>query len=225
MTALAWGFSSNGQIAVPTPPTDRSFVDVDGGWFHSVGILDDGTAIGWGDNSAGQRDIPALPRDFVTPTLRQATRHTLALRSDGSAGRFRREPLTANATCRRCRRARRTFDSRRASTSSNRFSGSDRRRPSAWGSNGDKANRNVPPCLPAGLTYVEVRAGAQHTLLRLSDGSAVGAGLNADGRTTIPSLPAGIRFAQLAAGGTHSAARLVRLRFDHRVGAARTVLP
>jgi hypothetical protein len=64
----------------------------------------------------------------------------------------------------------------------------------------------VPP-LPPGLTYVEVAAGAAHTLARRSDGTVVAFGLGSSGQLAVPPLPPGLAYVEVAAGARHSLAR------------------
>ncbi|CAK0909010.1 unnamed protein product, partial [Prorocentrum cordatum] len=66
------------------------------------------------------------------------------------------------------------------------------------------------PALPAGLTYTQVAAGAGHTVLLRTDGSAVACGQNGEGVCALPALPAGLTYTQVAAGDDHT----VLLRSD-----------
>ena len=75
----------------------------------------------------------------------------------------------------------------------------------AWGYN-DYGQCNVP-ALPAGLTYVEIAAGDDHTVARRSDGSVVAWGDNTYGQCNVPALPAGLTYVEVAAGDTHTVAR------------------
>jgi hypothetical protein len=63
------------------------------------------------------------------------------------------------------------------------------------------------PALPAGVAYVDVAAGAFHSLARLSDGSIVAWGANDQGQRNVPALPTGTVYEDVAAGGNHSLAR------------------
>jgi len=64
------------------------------------------------------------------------------------------------------------------------------------------------PRLPAGLTYVEVAAGALHTVARRSDGSVIAWGSNGYGQCNVPSLPAGLGYIQIGAGGFNTVAHV-----------------
>ncbi|CAK0799045.1 unnamed protein product [Prorocentrum cordatum] len=64
--------------------------------------------------------------------------------------------------------------------------------------------------LPAGLTYTQVAAGERHTVLLRSDGTAVDCGWNDVGQCDLPALPAGLTYTQVAAGVWHT----VLLRSD-----------
>ena len=56
------------------------------------------------------------------------------------------------------------------------------------------------PAPPAGVTYTQVAAGGNHTVLLRSDGQAVAVGYDNYGQTDIPTLPAGVTYTQVAAG-------------------------
>jgi hypothetical protein len=75
----------------------------------------------------------------------------------------------------------------------------------AWGYNG--AGQCNVPALPAGLTYVEIAAGASHTVAGLSDGSVVAWGPNYQGQCNVPALPPGLTYVEISAGGNHTVAR------------------
>jgi hypothetical protein len=75
----------------------------------------------------------------------------------------------------------------------------------AWGDN-NYGQCNVP-ALPAGLTYVEIAAGAFHTVARRSDGSVVAWGQNLYGQCDVPALPSGLTYVEIAAGGEQTIAR------------------
>jgi hypothetical protein len=67
---------------------------------------------------------------------------------------------------------------------------------------------NVPP-LPPGLSWVQIAAGARHSLARRSDGVIIAWGDNSEGQGTVPPLPAGLVWVEVAAGANsdHSIAR------------------
>ena len=68
---------------------------------------------------------------------------------------------------------------------------------------------DIPP-LDAGLSYVQVSAGGDHTVLLRSDGTAVACGHNRFGQCRLPPLDAGLSYIQVSAGGYHT----VLLRSD-----------
>lgn len=59
------------------------------------------------------------------------------------------------------------------------------------------------PALPAGVTYVDIAAGTEHTVLLRSDGTVVAVG-NRHEPGAIPALPAGVRYTAIAAGNHHT---------------------
>src|SRR5262245_59400283 len=61
--------------------------------------------------------------------------------------------------------------------------------------------------------FVEVSAGAYHTVVRRSDGSVVAWGTDCDGQCSVPALPAGLTYVEVATGGGH----IVALRSDGSV--------
>ena len=64
------------------------------------------------------------------------------------------------------------------------------------------------PVPPPGLTYVEVAAGFEHTVARLSDGSVVAWGANGSGQCNVPAPPPGLTYVEVAAGYDYTIARL-----------------
>lgn len=79
---------------------------------------------------------------------------------------------------------------------------------------GDKAmgSCNIPP-LDEGVTYTQASAGMCHTVLLISDGSAVGCGRNDFGQHDIPPLDEQMSYTQISAGADHT----VLLRSDGSV--------
>merc|ERR1712046_374847 len=55
-----------------------------------------------------------------------------------------------------------------------------------------------------GLTYTQVAAGAVHTVLLTSKGTAVACGDNVSGQCDIPVLEAGLTYTQVTAGARHT---------------------
>ena len=146
------------------------------------------TIVAWGNNQNGQCNVPALPPGSYVEVFRVA-----AWRVGATAPLSRGGPTPlASATSWRCRPGSPTSRSRRARyhTVARRSDGSV----IAFGSN-TNGQCNVP-ALPAGLTYVEIAAGAYHTVARRSDGSVVAWGLNGDGECNVPPLPAGLTYVE-----------------------------
>src|SRR6185295_17688406 len=63
------------------------------------------------------------------------------------------------------------------------------------------------PALPAGLAYVKIAAGFEHSLAIRSDGSVVAWGRNDRCQSNVPELGAGVEFVEVAAGLKHTLAR------------------
>src|SRR5262245_41813327 len=62
------------------------------------------------------------------------------------------------------------------------------------------------PAPPPGLFYVEVAAGANHTVARRSDGSVVAWGDNGWGQCNVPALPPSMSYVHVASGFFHAVA-------------------
>ncbi|MBI0063271.1 InlB B-repeat-containing protein [Bifidobacterium apousia] len=237
----AWGSNYYGQLGdgtrddkhapvrVKTPdrktypdlPTDFTYLQVSAGANHSLALGSDGNAYAWGYNGNGQlsdgtrddkhapvrvktpdrKTYPDLPADFTYLQVSAGSAHSLALGSDGNVY--------------------------------------------AWGynyygqlGNGTSGSRSAPvrvktpdrktyPDLPADFTYLQVSAGANHSLALGSDGNAYAWGWNSNGqlgdgttsysqsvpvrvktpdRKTYPDLPADFTYLQVSAGLDHSLA-------------------
>ena len=103
--ALAWGDNVSGQCNVPVLPTGMTYLDVAAGRAHSAALRSDGWIMAWTyANSYGQVAVPVLPPGLLYVEVSAGGRFTAGRRSDGSvvAGAG---TTTANATCRRFRRA------------------------------------------------------------------------------------------------------------------------
>ena len=236
----AWGANSSGRLGdgttsprytpvrVKTPdrktypdlPADFTYLQVSAGGDHSLALGSDGNAYACGSNgygrlgdgTGGSRNAPVrvktpdrstypdLPADFTYLQVSAGYYHSLAVGSDGNVY--------------------------------------------AWGLNGNgqlgdgtTTERHAPvrvktpdrktyPDLPADFTYLQVSAGASHSLAVGSDGNVYAWGYNGDGqlgdgtsssrytpvrvktpdRKTYPDLPADFTYLQVSAGSSHSLA-------------------
>ena len=77
-TPIAWGFNQQGQCNVPAGET---FIQVDAGDYHSLGLRADGTAIGWGYNQDGQASVPEN-ETFIQ--VAAGSYYSIGLRADGT---------------------------------------------------------------------------------------------------------------------------------------------
>ena len=175
--AYAWGNNSNGRLGNGTTtqqitpvkvekpasaPTDFTYVQVSGGYSHSLALGSDGNAYAWGDNYFGQlgngtttpRTTPVkvekpagAPTDFTYVQVSAGGSHSLALGSDGNAY--------------------------------------------AWGLNGygqlgdgTGTDRHTPVRVktPGDLTYMQISAGGYYSLAVGSDGYAYAWGINEYGQ-------------------------------------------
>ncbi|KJY52025.1 RCC1 repeat domain protein, 2 domains [Bifidobacterium kimbladii] len=238
--AYAWGSNSQGQLGdgtgttrytpvmvrkpdrstYPDLPEDFTYLQVSAGASHSLALGSDGNVYAWGSNGSGRlgdgttterhapvrvktpdrKTYPDLPADFTYLQVSAGYNYSLAVGSDGNAY--------------------------------------------AWGSNsqgqlGDgtgttrytpvrvrKPDRSTYPDLPEDFTYLQVSAGASHSLAVGSDGNVYAWGSNGSGqlgdgtrssrtapvrvktpdRKTYPDLPADFTYLQVSAGGSHSLA-------------------
>ena len=238
--AYAWGYNQYGQLGngtgddkhapvmvrkpdrktYPDLPADFTYLQVSAGGSHSLALGSDGNVYAWGYNYNGQlgdgttseqhapvrvktpdrKTYPDLPADFTYLQVSAGGNHSLALGSDGNAW--------------------------------------------AWGYNGSgqlgdgtssgqstpvrvkTPDRKTYPDLPADFTYLQVSAGASHSLALGSDGNVYAWGYNYNGqlgdgttseqhapvrvktpdRKTYPDLPADFTYLQVSAGGDHSLA-------------------
>jgi hypothetical protein len=69
---------------------------------------------------------------------------------------------------------------------------------SGWGLNG--SGQTTLPVLPSGKSFVQIAAGANHSLGRLNDGTVVAWGYNGNGQCIVPPLPTGMTYTDVAAG-------------------------
>ncbi|WP_332468267.1 RCC1 domain-containing protein [Bifidobacterium choladohabitans] len=238
--AYAWGYNDYGQLgdgtstdkntpvrvktpdrkAYPDLPADFTYLQVSAGNWYSLALGSDGNVYAWGYNGYGRlgdgtstdknapvrvktpdrKAYPDLPADFTYLQVSAGASHSLAVGSDGNVY--------------------------------------------AWGYNGygrlgdgTSTDKNAPvrvktpdrktyPDLPADFTYLQVSAGASHSLAVGSDGNAWAWGWNGGGqlgdgtgnsrnapvrvktpdRNTYPDLPADFTYVQVSAGGDHSLA-------------------
>ena len=67
----------------------------------------------------------------------------------------------------------------------------------------DQGQCSIPP-LKEGMSYTQVSAGPDHTVLLLSDGNAVACGENLDGQCNFPPLKEEMSYTQVSAGTSHT---------------------
>jgi murein DD-endopeptidase MepM/ murein hydrolase activator NlpD len=79
-SVVAWGRNEFDLGNVPSPNT--RFVDVAGGYAHSLGLKTDGSIVAWGANNFGQTDVPSPNTGFVAVAAGDS--HSLGLKDDGS---------------------------------------------------------------------------------------------------------------------------------------------
>ena len=186
--AYAWGYNSNGQLGdgtsftwntpvrVNTPagtPADFTYVQVSAGAAHSLALGSDGNAYAWGYNGNGRlgdgttssyqttpvrvktpdrSTYPDLPKDFTYLQVSAGNLHSLALGSDGNAYAW--------------------------GDNSNGQLGDGTRTDRYTPVRVKTPDRNTYPDLPKDFTYLQINAGADHSLAVGSDGYAYAWGCN-----------------------------------------------
>ncbi|MEW6071334.1 MAG: hypothetical protein AB1726_01905 [Planctomycetota bacterium] len=193
---VGWGTS-----VVDSAWNQELFVEVEGGYAHTIARRGDGTAVAWGSNDNGQCDVPAPPPGLVYVKVAGCTNHNLALCSDGTvvawggwAGQLGVPALPPGLTYVEV-----------AGGDAHSYALRSDGAVVAWGSN-SVGQCNVP-ALPPGLAYVEVAAGGRHGLARRSDGSVVAWGHEHFGQCNTPALPPGLVYLEIGAGAWHNIAR------------------
>ncbi|CAK0841372.1 unnamed protein product [Prorocentrum cordatum] len=157
-------------------------------------------AVACGSNVSGRCDLPALAAGLTYTQVAGGQRHTVLLRSDGTAvacgdnghGQCDLPALAADLAYTQVAAGRRHTVLLRSDGKA-----------VACGDNAD-GGCDLPEVV-AGLTYTQVAAGWGQTVLLRSDGTAVACGDNEYGKCALPVLTAGLTYAQVAAGPGHSA--------------------
>ncbi len=208
---LAWGAAVG---LVPALPVGVSYVAIAAGGAHSMALRSDGAVVGWGNNDQGQCNVPPLPSGLTYVAIDAGVAHSAALRSDGavlcwgsngfgecnvpalppgvwyvdvSAGGSREWHPPYYTIFRGFSLARRS-DGELA----------------CWG-DGSLGQCSPPPL--AGAVYMQIDAGATHSLAIRGDGVAIGWRANGFGQSHAPSPPASSAYVSIAAGDGFSVAR------------------
>ena len=176
----------------PDLPKDFTYVQVSAGRNYSLALGSDGNAYAWGSNDDGRfgdgtytdrntpirvktpdrNTYPDLPEDFTYAQVNAGWQHSLALGSDGNAYAWGYN----------------SYGQLGDGTYSSRYTPVRVKTP----------DRNTYPDLPEDFTYLQVSAGAEHSLAVGSDGNAYAWGYNSYGQlgnntTNDSSVPARVR--------------------------------
>jgi hypothetical protein len=186
---LAWGWNAYGQCNVPSP--NSGFVAVSGGYYHSLGLKEDGSIVAWGQNDYGQCNVPSPNSGFVA--IAGGWRHSLGLKEDGSIVAW---GANGNGQC--------NVPSPNSGFVAVEGGGwhslglKEDGSIVAWGWN-DSGQCNVPS---PNSGFVAVAGGGTHSLGLKVDGSIVAWGYNYYGQCDVPSPNSG--FVAVAAGMYHN---------------------
>ena len=77
-SVVAWGDNGYGQCNVPALPAGLTYVEVDGGDYHTVARRSDGSVVAWGLNFHGQGSVPALPGGNTYFEVQASDTHSVA---------------------------------------------------------------------------------------------------------------------------------------------------
>lgn len=155
---IAWGQNHDGQTNVPALPSGLVYDGIATGMLHTLARRSDGEVIAWGRNTFGQTNVPPTPTGVTNVEVAAGQFHSLALRSDGSLvawgsnsdGQTNVPTLPSGLTYTQ-------IDAGAAHTVALGSNGSIY----AWGRNWE-GQCNVP----GNRTYIDVRAGGNHTIAR-----------------------------------------------------------
>lgn len=175
-----------------------NIVAIASGYWHSLGLRDDGTMVVWGDNYFGQLGMPGGLSNVVAIACGYA--HSLALQNDGKivswggGGPFDPAIISVPAGI-----------SNVAAIAGGRLHSLALRRDGTVTNWGDYWPSERPMPIPASVTnIVAISAGLDHDLLLRGDGSVCVWGWNGLGQTNIP--PNLTNVLAVSAGGDHNLA-------------------
>ncbi|MFY9341702.1 MAG: hypothetical protein WAT39_04390 [Planctomycetota bacterium] len=195
---VAWGENGDGQLGLPSLPPGVTFVTMGLGWRFGVALRSDGVLVGWGNNDYGQRTPPLLPPGAVVAQIAAAGTYTAFRLADGSvttvgfANNISLIPTLA---------------------AGDRWVQASAGLPLLLLAASGLVVPVIPmfglpvPALPAGMSYVAVSAGYQHSVALRSDGRAIAWGQNGFGQCAIPPLPPGLVYQAAVAGWGRTALR------------------
>ena len=183
---MAWGENYRGQCDVPAP--NSGFIAIAAGFYHSLGLKDDGSVEAWGSNSSGQCNVPAPNSGFIA--ISGGGNHSLGLKEDGSVAAW------GNDNYGQCNVPAPNSDFVAISAGALHSLGlKEDGSVAAWGANWYSQCNGPAP----NSGFVAIAAGWEHSLGLKKDGSIVGWGPDPCGPP-----PAGNDFIAIAAGYYHS---------------------
>ncbi|MFK8003731.1 MAG: hypothetical protein AB8H86_29475 [Polyangiales bacterium] len=194
---VCWGDNTRGQCNVPALPAGLSYVDVSLGLYHTLALRSDGSIVTFGSTLVGLGNIPTRPVGVTWTHVAVDAGFSVAVRSDGvveSWGLNDRGqcnvPALPNVPIVQIDAA---FEHTAALLADGRVI--------CWGDERHiKGDLHELPGSYQGqptATYVDMAVGWSHALALLSDGTAVGFGVDANGMTTFPTLPPNVHYTRV----------------------------
>ena len=187
----------------------REATTVANGYFHTVGVREDGTVVAWGDDTHGKLDVSGLT-DVVAVGASQY--HTLVLKSDGtlagvgSSTYYAFDGVEDLSTVEELQNVK-AFDV--SPSNGHNLALIEDGTVVAWGDPDDPNDPNdktkAPPCL-ANTKVTAVAAGGGHSLALTEAGAVVGWGQDSEGQRDAPPELDGKVVKAISAGGIHSIA-------------------
>jgi hypothetical protein len=183
---VAWGRNDYGQCDVPSPNSA-----IAAGWFHSLGLKQNGSIVAWGYNGDGQCNIPSPNSGFIA--ISAGRYHSLGLKQDGSIVAWG-DNYFGQCNIPSPNSGFIAISAGYGHSLGLKQDGSI----VAWGNNWD-GQCNIPS---PNSGFIAIAAGAFHSLGLKQDGSIVAWGRNVEGQCNIPSPNSG--FIAISAGYEHS---------------------
>lgn len=202
---VSWGAQSPefnvGQCSVPE--INENFTAISGGYFHNLGLKEDGSIVAWGasdwDYNRGQTEVPEPNTDFIA--ISAGSFHSLGLKEDGSIIAWGASGWDADYGQTVVPDPNTDFIAVSAGWVHS-LGLKDDGSVVAWGALGWEWNYGQTEVPDPNTDFIAVSAGMLHSLGLKADGSVVAWGNNEMGQCNVPSPNNSFR--AISAGGAHS---------------------